>query len=97
MTSSSVFSGEITMRLTVREVEEVGRSVARDFQGDFAIAGVTANDGEADHAELLFTVTGCHDEPCMVLVSVPRGDRDTLERELRGQLADALARHRTKG
>ena len=86
------------MKLTVREIEDIGRSVASDYQGDFEIAGVTANDGEADHAELLFTVTGCHDdEPCMVMVSVPRDDRETMRRDLRAQLVEALARHRAKG
>ena len=85
------------MKLTVREIEDIGRSVASDYEGDFEIAGVTANDGEADHAELLFTVTGCHDEPCMALVSVPRDDRDTMQRDLRDQLGEALARHRAKG
>jgi hypothetical protein len=85
------------MKLTVDEIEGIGRSVARDYAGDLAIAGVTANDGEADHAELLFTLTGCHDEPCLLMLSVPRGDRDTMERDLRLQLGDALARHGVKG
>ena len=84
------------MKLTVPEIEDISRSVVREY-ADLAIAGVTANDGEADHAELLFTITGCHDEPCMIMVNVPRCDRETMQRELRRHLSDALAQHRDRG
>lgn len=82
------------MKLTVLEIEKLSRSVVRDYGGDLAIAGVTATDGEAHHVELLFTLTGCHDEPCRILVNVPRNDRETMQRELRRNLGDALDRHR---
>ena len=85
------------MRLTVLEIEDISRSVAGEYGGNLALGGVTANDGEADHAELLFTVTGCHDEPCLIMVNVPRSDRETMQRELRRTLGDALERHRQHG
>lgn len=81
------------MKLTVLEIEAISRSIVREYD-DLSIAGVTAADGEADHAELLVAIAACHEDPCMVLVSVPRGDREEMERALRDCLRTTVTEHR---
>jgi hypothetical protein len=82
------------MKMTVLEIEAISRSVAKEFNGDLSIVGVTAADGEADHAELLIALSGCVDEPCEVQVNVPRGERTELEGALRDRFRSAIADQR---
>ena len=79
------------MKMTVQEIEQVSRSVASEYH-DLSIVGVTAADGEADHAELLIEMCACDDEEsCMVQINVPRGDREGMEQALRSGFESAIA------
>jgi hypothetical protein len=82
------------MRLTADEIGEISRSIATEYAGQLSIVGVTAADGEADHAELLIEVTSCGEEPCTTQINVPRTDRAEMERALRDQLQAALPQPR---
>ena len=85
-----------TMRLTLEEVEDISRRTASTYAADLTLVGVAATDGGADHVELLVTVSGCHAEPCMLMLNVVRTDRESLERDLTAGLREAVARHRTQ-
>ena len=80
------------MRLSVDEVTVVARKVAQEFGKPLEVATVAASDGGSDHVELLLTVSGCHPEPCMVLVNVPR-ESTLLDAEITASIRDALAAH----
>jgi hypothetical protein len=78
------------MKMTVLEIESLSHTVAREFGGDVSITGVTAADGEADHAELLIAVSGRGAEPCVIQLNVPRTHRAELERTLRDRFRSLL-------
>ncbi len=80
----------------MEEVTSRMRSIAKEFSPAIDVAQVVANDGEADHVELLVTISGCHDEACTIMVNVPR-DRDSFEGNLRSCMRDAIDRHAMDG
>jgi hypothetical protein len=82
------------MKMTVQEIEETLRSIASEYDGDLSIVGVTAADGESDHAELLIELCLCDRETCMVQINVPRANRQVMERVLRDRLQSLLADER---
>ena len=83
---------EVSVRLSVDEVMEVARGIAQDFANSVDVATVVAGDGGSDHVELLLTVSGCHREPCMVVVNIPR-ESSELDAELSATIRAALAAH----
>ena len=80
------------MRMPLEELTSRIRAVAVEYSGSVNVAGVLASDGESDHVELLLTLTGCHQEPCTVMVTLPR-DHEAFEAALREQVREALAAH----
>jgi hypothetical protein len=81
------------MRLTLEEVTKISHAIAQEYGGQLEVTGVAATDGGTDHVELLVTITGCHDEPCVLMLNLTRVDSEAMERELRARLGEALATH----
>jgi hypothetical protein len=69
--------------------------VLRSFPRSLEFVGVTATDGGSNRVELMVTIKGCHPEPCRLILNLPRGDRQVLEKELRGKLENHLRSHVT--
>ena len=80
------------MRLPIDDVETRSREIALEFNRSLDPIQVVANDGESDHVELLLTISGCHADPCTVIVNVPRDDR-TFDSDLRLRIREALGAH----
>ena len=80
------------MRMPLEEVTRRTRTIAREFSSSLDVTRVVANDGESDHVELLLTISGCHAEPCAIMVNLPR-DPQTFDAELRSRIHEALAAH----
>jgi hypothetical protein len=83
---------EVRVRLSGDQVTEVARGIAQDFGSSVDVTSVVAGDGGSDHVELLLTVSGCHPEPCMVVVNIPR-ESSELDAELVATIQAALAAH----
>jgi hypothetical protein len=81
------------MSLTMSEVGDLSRSIARELAGAFQVAAVTTTDGGSERAEIVVSIEGCHDGPCRFMVNVTRSDRSAFEHELRTKLHEALDRH----
>jgi hypothetical protein len=81
------------MRLNLEEVTRISHAIAREYDGQFEVTGVAANDGGTDHVELLVTIKGCHHDPCVLMLNLTRVDSESMERELRASLREALATH----
>ena len=80
--------------LSVEEVTRLSRAVAREADPELVIVGVAASDGDAQRVELLVTVAGCHPEPCVLMLNLPRNDGSTLTGALREQFKTTLLTHR---
>lgn len=81
------------MPLSVDAIAAISRVVALEHGRALQIIGVTATDGGTDRAEILITVSGCHAEPCRLLLNVDRTEGAAFEVELRAQLIQALRNH----
>ena len=81
------------MILTLDEVSAISRAVVEDYRTDLEVVRVAAAEGGVGRVELLVTVSGCHRDPCMLMLNLTREERATLEDELRAKLHEALAAH----
>jgi hypothetical protein len=81
------------MTLTVDAVTAISRSVARAYDPRLEVLGVASTDGGTSRVELLVTIEGCHQDPCVIMINVTRSAQPEFEHELRTKFRDALASH----
>jgi hypothetical protein len=80
------------MTLSLQQVTEISRAIV-EKERDLDLIGVASTDGGSGRVEVLMTIAGCHEEPCVLMLNLARGERAALERELRIKLRGALAAH----
>ena len=85
------------MSLTLDEVAAISRGVALEHGRALQIAGVTLTGGSSDRVEVLVTVTGCHQDPCRILINISRADGAELASQLRTKLQQAMRQHVSTG
>ena len=85
--------GRCKLSLSLAELTRIAEIVARTHTPELTIVGVTSTDVDSGRVELLVTVSGCHSEPCTLLLNLPRHERGRFEGELSTQLAIALQAH----
>ena len=81
------------MSLSLPELTRIAEIVAAEHDAHLQVVGVQSSDRDTGRVELLVTIAGCHDEPCTLLLNLPRQDRARFERELSSQLRAALHAH----
>ena len=81
------------MTVNVQSITVLSRAIARQQGRGLDVQAVTLTDGGSDHAEVIVTIGGCHQEPCRFMVSVSRASPEAFEREFTEKLSDALRRH----
>ena len=81
------------MGVDVQSITVLSREIALQQGRGLDVQTVTLTDGGSDHAEVIVTIGGCHQQPCRFLLSVNRSSSDVFEREFREKLSDALRRH----
>lgn len=81
------------MPLSVDAIAAISRTVALEHGRALHIVGVIATDGGSNRTEVLITVSGCHEEPCRLLLNVGRAEGQAFESALRAQLIEALRSH----
>jgi hypothetical protein len=79
--------------LTIGAVTALSREVAAEYDSRLEVVGVASTDGESGRVEILVTVRGCHEEPCVIMVNLTRLGPRAFERDLRKTLRGALAAH----
>ena len=79
------------MTLSIDRIDAISRAVAQEYDPRLAVVSVASRGGSA-RVELLVTIDGCRQEPCVVMVNVTRADQRALEHELREKFRDALDR-----
>ena len=80
--------------LTPAELVDLSQEVASEFDGELHVNAASVTDGGSGRVEVLVTLTGCHPEPCRVMLNVTRQDRREFEADFRAKLHDALEKHR---
>jgi len=81
------------MALNLDRVATISRAVVSQLDQRLNVVSVSATQGGSERAEVLVTVAGCHDEPCLHLVNVSRAAAATLEDEVRSKLIQSLRAH----
>jgi hypothetical protein len=80
------------MPLPHDEITSISAEIIRQSP-PLELVGVAAADGGSSRVELMVTVKGCHEEPCRLVLNLPRGDRRSFETELRLKLQTLLRTH----
>jgi hypothetical protein len=83
--------------LSMDTVTTLSREVAAEYDSRLEVIGVTATAGESSRVEVLVTVRGCHQDPCVLMVNLTRRGQEAFERDLRDKLKHALMAHTTAG
>ena len=81
------------MALTKEEITDISRAVIQEHGRSLQLVAVASTEGGSDRIELVITLSGCHDKPCILMLNLTRAGRSELETELRGKLGTALRAH----
>ena len=81
------------MSLSLDQVAAISRGVALEHGRALQIAGVTLTSGGSERVEVLVTITGCHRDPCRIMINISRADEAELARQLRAKLQHAMREH----
>ena len=81
--------------LSIDTVTALSRDVAAEYDSRLEVIGVASTSGESRRVEVLVTVRGCHQEPCVLMVNLTRQGQQAFERDLRQKLRRALVAHST--
>ena len=80
------------MTLSIDRIDSISRAIAQEYDSRLTVVGVASSGGDTSRVELLVTIDGCRQEPCMVMVNVTRAGETALEHDLREKFRDALSR-----
>jgi hypothetical protein len=81
------------MVLNPDEVTRISRAVAREYDGALEVLGVAAAGEGAGRVEVLVTISGCHRDPCVLMLNLSRTESAAFEAELRSKFREALSAH----
>jgi hypothetical protein len=81
------------MPLDLDQITAITLDVIRQHPKPLELVGVIPSNGGSSRVELMVTITGCHDEPCRLLLNLSRRSGAALERELRDKLRKLLGTH----
>ena len=82
------------MALSLDTITAISRDIAAGHDPPLEVVGVASSDGGSDRVELLVTIVGCHQEPCILMLNLTRAESSQFERELKDKLREKLADHR---
>lgn len=69
------------MALTLSDVRRIAGQVAKQQTPPLEVVGAVSGEGAAIYAEVIMTVSGCHVEPCQLVIGVSRVASETECRE----------------
>jgi len=90
----SVPSKNRRRNLSVQTVTSISRAIALKHDPPVELVGVVPSEGASDRAEIVVRISGCHAEPCRLVLNVSRGlTAEEFSSQLESQLRDAIATH----
>jgi hypothetical protein len=78
----------VPMKLT--DVQRIASDVVREQSDRLEVVGAVPAAGESAYTELVLTIRGCQDEPCLLVLGV---SRDASEASIRAAVAHRLRDH----
>jgi hypothetical protein len=81
------------MSISLEQINVIARAVIAETRHDVETVSVLSTDGGSERVELLITITGCHKDPCRLLLNLTRADGAEFESELREKVREALVSH----
>lgn len=82
--------------LSVKTVTSISRAIAQKHDPPVELVGVLPSEGASDRAEIVVRISGCHAEPCRLVLNVSRGlTVEEFSNQFESQLRDAIATHRS--
>ncbi len=84
------------MTLDLDTITAISRTIAADHDPRLEVIGVASSDGGSDRVELLVTIVGCHQEPCILMPNLLRTEASAFERELKLTLREKLTDHKRR-
>ena len=81
----------------IETIRYISRAVALEQGRALRVVGVISRNHDANRAEVLLTLEGCHRASCRVMVNVNAADADRFDTEFRKVLGDALRDHLREG
>jgi hypothetical protein len=79
--------------LSIDTIKALSQDIAAEYDSRLEVIGVASTHRESGRVEILVTIRGCHEEPCVVMVNLTRVGQPAFERDLRDKLRGALAAH----
>jgi hypothetical protein len=80
--------------LNLDTIAAISRDITADHDPPLEVVGVASSDGGSNRVELLVTIVGCHQEPCVLMLNLTRTEASQFEREFKDKLREKLADHR---
>lgn len=81
--------------LAVEAITDISRTVLEAHDPSLELLGVRSTGGANERAEVVVRISGCHSEPCRLVLNVSRQlTREQLARQISDQLRDAIATHK---
>jgi len=78
------------MSMTLTDVQSIAVDVAREQDDRLVVVGAVPAAGESAYTELVLTIRGCQDDPCVLVIGV---SRDASELSIRNAVAEHLREH----
>ena len=82
-----------TLSVPLKRVREISRAVIAEHDRTIDVLRVVSSDSDSDRVELLITLSGCHEEPCTLMLNLQRSNPKNFERELRNKLQEKMLQH----
>ena len=78
------------MGLALLDVHRIANEVANQESQRIEVIAATPGESDTSYAEIVLTISGCRDEPCLIMIGV---SRDATEAQVRLLLRDSFRRH----
>ena len=76
--------------MKLSDVQRIATEVARQQDERLQVEGAIPAAAESGYTEVILTIRGCEDDPCMLVIGI---SRDASESSLRAAVAERLREH----
>ena len=76
--------------MTISDVQRIAIEVARKLDDRLKVEAAIPAGGDSAYTEIILTIRGCQDDPCLLMIGV---SRDASESSIRTAVAEHLREH----
>ena len=78
------------MPMTRSDVQRIAIEVARERDDRLKVEAAIPAEGDSAYTEIILTIRGCQDDPCLLMIGV---SRDAAEASVRATIEERLREH----